>query len=404
MKNKLQKKIKSKQIFFVILILLIVIFLDMVISNFLEKKYRENIKNTEYSTFEDFKTAKEYIIYSGNTYIKEEKSKQENFYKDIYMTFKKDLYTKEKSNQYFYERTIKIIANTLNYENFRIIDDEKQLLITVICEDKSVKRIYYNGDENYFEKKDSIESIKNFEDTKITEFNIQSKVINNLIKNDWYFAKVQFGTRTNIQNQYEIYEKEGIRIKNIERKVFNVVFLKDYKEKIVNNLTTESTTEEIVNSLGEPTFKEYGIIGYKGKDIYIFFGEDFVSIYRIENDTKGYEEFVEIQKNFREDKDVKKLISKMTELWEDFDTYKVESNSVNIRYSLRGIEIKINIDKENGFVFYNNYIGKIDQNLNLAGLKNSNQELPKYTYVNATKDLVQEYENQRAMLFGDMNL
>lgn len=407
MKKFLKKSLDKntiKKIIIIIFILILIIILINIIKYFQEQKYINKVLNTEYTEYEDFKTAKEYIIYSGNTYIKEVESSENDFYKDIYMKFKYDLYTNGNSNQYFYERTIKIIANTLNYNNFRLIDDEKKLVITVFCEDDSVKSIYYNGDKNYFEKTNSIETMQNVKEIQVTDLNIQSKIINDAISNNWYFAKMNFGHRTETKEEYEIYSNEGIRVKNINKKIFNIVFLENYKSKIVNDLTVTSSKEEIIETLGKPTFEDYGIIGYKGKNIYIFFGNDYVSVYRIEEDTDGYDKFLEIQKEFRKEKNVKSLISKLVDLWDDFDKYEVKSNYVNIIYSLRGIKVQINVTNENGFIFYNNYIGKMDDNLDIFNFKELNRDLPEYTYVYATRDLVEECEVERATIFEDIIL
>ena len=41
---------------------------------------------------------------------------------------------------------------------------------------------------------------------------------------------------------------------------------------------------------------------------------------------------------------VKKLIFQLVDLWDDFDTYDVDSKCVNIIYSLRGIKVQINVE------------------------------------------------------------
>lgn len=408
MKKYLEKFLnnnKTKKIIIILLfVLILIIVLINVIKYFNEKKYINQVLNTQYSEYKDFKTAKEYIIYSGNTYIKEKESPADGFYKDIYMKFRQDLYSNGNSNQYFYERTVKIIASTLNYNNFRLIDDEKKLVITVYCEDDSVKGIYYNGDKYYFEKTNSIKTMKNVKEAQITDLNIQSEIVNDAINKNWYFAKLNFGQRTETKEDYEIYANEGIRVKNINKKIFNIVFLEEYTSKIVNDLTVTSSKEEIIKALGEPTFEKFGIIGYKGKNIYVFFGDNYVSVYRIEDDKDGYDEFLEIQKEFRKEKNVKKLISKLVDLWDDFDRYEVKSNYVNIIYSLRGIKVQINVTNENGFIFYNNYIGKMDDSLDIFNFKELNIDLPEYTYVYATTDLVEECEAERAAIFQDIIL
>ena len=48
---------------------------------------------------------------------------------------------------------IKKIAYVLQYKNFRVIDEEKNIVIAAICDasKKSIVKLYVNGEENYFD-------------------------------------------------------------------------------------------------------------------------------------------------------------------------------------------------------------------------------------------------------------
>ena len=142
--NKI-KKMKKKHIIIGIICVIVIISI-MLIANFIkEKKYTEEVKNKEYSSSNDFKTAKEYIIHSGNEYIKEEESTEENIQTDIYLKFKVYPFEGDESNEDFYNSLIRVVARTLNYDNYRLIDKDKNLIITVIGdkENKTVKNIYF---------------------------------------------------------------------------------------------------------------------------------------------------------------------------------------------------------------------------------------------------------------------
>ena len=67
--NKI-KKMKKKHIIIVIICVIIIVSLILTINIIKEKKYVEEVRNKEYSSSNDFKTAKEYIIHSGSEYIK----------------------------------------------------------------------------------------------------------------------------------------------------------------------------------------------------------------------------------------------------------------------------------------------------------------------------------------------
>ena len=142
------------------------------------------MKNKEYSSSNDFKTAKEYIIHSGNEYIKEEESTEENIQTDIYLKFKVYPFEGDESNEDFYNSLIRVVARTLNYDNYRLIDKDKNLIITVIGdkENKTVKNIYFNGVENYFSIENSKKSIKEYKDIEEKEYEVNSNILNTCIK------------------------------------------------------------------------------------------------------------------------------------------------------------------------------------------------------------------------------
>lgn len=104
--NKI-RKLKKKHIIMAVAVFILLIILIVFIGHIQEKVYKEKVKNNEYESANDFKTAKEYIIYSGNEYIREEKSKEENIEIDIYVKFTVNLYEEEKSNEEFFYRPCK---------------------------------------------------------------------------------------------------------------------------------------------------------------------------------------------------------------------------------------------------------------------------------------------------------
>ena len=117
--NKI-RKLKKKHIIMAVAVFILLIILIVFIGHIQEKVYKEKVKNNEYESANDFKTAKEYIIYSGNEYIREEKSKEENIEIDIYVKFTVNLYEEEKSNEEFFTDLVNIVANT-SFEILHVI-------------------------------------------------------------------------------------------------------------------------------------------------------------------------------------------------------------------------------------------------------------------------------------------
>ena len=345
--NKLTKKIRGLNINKKHLIILVVVFIIMLISILVikyiqEENYKKEVINKEYNSSSEFKTAKEYIIYSGNEYIKEEKSKEKNIETDIYVKFKVNLFEGEESNEEFYTDLINIVANTLSYSNYRLIDKEKDLIITVICsqEQSTVTNIYYNGVENYFSIENSKKSLQKYNTEKERDYEINSTTIKQLIDNEWLISKMKFGNKKEVKNDYLVYN--NFMVRNITNKIYNIVFLENYEEPIINGIKVGTEKEEIKKVLGEPNYDEFGIIGYKGKDIYVFFGENTVSVYRVEKETTS-EEVLNIMEEFRQNRSSKRFVAKLTEIWDDYNHFEVEGDYINIEYALKGVKIQFNV-------------------------------------------------------------
>lgn len=361
---------KKKKILIILIVLLVVLVSILLLRSLLEKKQEEN---KTYSTIEDFKTPKDVVNYLGGEFIKQEESKAEGFEADIYIKFKVDLYTDKTSNEEYYNKMMDMISYSLNYNSFRLIDDSREMLIAVICDSKNgrIKRKYINGDSNYFGNAESQKNLQQMRETKTTALEIQSKELIELLNNNWKASSVKFGEKTGTFNKYDIYEQEGIQVRNVYKKVFNIVFKENYKNPVINGITTNMTEEQIKQILGEPTIKseDMQIFGYKGNDIYVFFSQNRISIYRVEYyDTLEFEEIV---KKYIEDKDVKKFVSSITDIWPDYDEYEYGSEYINLEYSLKGIKIQFNVTKNHGVIIYNNCDKAIFREIDDKELKNN---------------------------------
>lgn len=236
-----------------------------------------------------------------------------------------------------------------------------------------------------------------------TEINIQSKEVLDLIENNWDISKVNFGTRESTFDEYDIYFDEGIEVKTVAGKVFNIVFTEKYTGEIVNNLTTKSSERTIIDTLGEIQFyrdteelvdydeemenneetdENSFLIGYKSNQIYVFFSEIGVSVYPvIEIEDKNeietvYEAIVELEEN----KDIDSFLANIKEIWNDFDYYYATDEFVDIVYALKGFEIMWNPYSNKIIKLYENvpddllYYCSVDENIEKISVFNLNPE------------------------------
>ena len=350
---------------------------------------QSEFQNKSYDTLQDFQTIQEVAKYLDCEYIQEEKSKNEKYDKDIYLTFKYDLYTDGASNQEYFYRASILFAQVTGYTNIRLIDDSKNLVIAIIGDsaNKVILKLYINGNDNYYGEKDTIKALESYKDTNISRLEIQSSIINDLITNEWEAKQVDLGTQESTLDNYAIYFDEGYDVKKVGTKVFNIVFRQKYDKEVVNGIKVGTDLKEVVNKLGEPSFGgvDRYLLGYKGEKMYIFFTEKTISVYPVQSASNEQQLLTLIEK-FRQDLNLKSFISSITDLWPDYDKYEYDENYVNLTYTLRGIQFKFNVDRDSGVVFYSNYGGSY-----ITDLRKNKNNLPKYTYF-TDENLV--YENE----------
>ncbi len=349
--NQFQKKM------FIFVAVMILTFILLILMAILNNVQNQNQEKEEAIATGNFNSIEEVLEYYGCRLIRTKNSTEENFTTDINVNLKMDLYDNEKSNEEFYNSVINAVAKFLNYTSFRMIDDAKteKIEIRVIGDGTKIQKILINGVEDYFIYRNSQISLSQYKEIKMTEIAIQAKELVNCIQNNWT-TDTNFGTRETIFQNYYIYFDEGIETRKISGKIYNIIFTKNYVKPVVNGFTVGEKHDIIIRELGTPTFQneDKTIIGYKSKDIYVFFGENEISIYRNTKET-GFDEFFALTDKFLKDEyTLLEYMNELTYLWPDYDEYTYDSETVFLSYPNKGIDIKMNYDNTNGIVIYNN--------------------------------------------------
>lgn len=385
MKKEYSKKLKA-----VIIALVVVIVVMQIIVNYLHTR-----KSTEKLPYE-IQSIEELLMYYKCTDIRIKKSSEELFETDMYLTFGKDLREEERLNEAYYNAIINYVSKLIQYKNYRMIDATRELVVAVMCnnEEQKTEKIYINGELNYFAKQQTKISIQEYKKINtIDNIQINSNELQQLIQKNWNTKEITFGSRESRYNDYDIYFEEGIELKTLGGKVYNIVFNEKYNKNVINNLKVNEKKENIINTLGKPQFEEENLIGYKGKDFYIFFSKNAISVYRIENDYQT-EEFLEIFTKFQENKNAKEFVNEITNLWTDSNKYYYDSDYIYLEYALKGVCIQFNVSTENGIILYNNFNGKFNNEISLDNI--SEENLPEHVYLHTDEDLVFLQEKERA--------
>ena len=395
MKNKKKNLNKRKLIILVVIVLIIIL---SIISGILENNKKQN-NNDDNLAIVKYESIEQILNQYGCKLIKETKSSEKNYAKDLYVSFKYNTFEGTESKKRYYENIISLLADFIK-ESYRLIDKDKGLVIEVQKNEIETGKVVYiyaiNGEQNYFEKQETKISVQNYKQNKETNLQVNSNILNTLMQNEWK-ANVNFGTKDSTFNKYDIYFDEGIEVRKISGKVYNIVFTNRYEEEIVNGIRVGTNFDEIIRRLGEPTFgnKNGQYIGYKSSNIYAFFLEDSISIYV--NEKVEMKEFEELLNNYVENKiGIKEFMNDLTYLWPDYEEYTYNSSYIYINYPNKGIKIEMRKDSPIGIEIYNNcnitnsiekllkegkISSKVKEDLNEYTLKNKINKEEEYTYL-----------------------
>lgn len=302
-------------------------------------------------------SVQEVVEYLESTYISMDDSKEEGYDYDIYVNFKYNLYEGETSKEVYFKNFYEKIAMVTEFKSFRIIDNSKDIKISIKCSERKITEVLINGEEEYYKKEASRRSKNNELNVENIQLEVNSQILKKLISSNWTTSKIDLGTKESTFNKYDIYFDEGYEIRTIQGKVFNIVFTNKYQEKIVENYKVGTDLNTIKDNLGT-SYEDSSILGYKTKDFYIYFEKDEISIYP----NYGYnnlEEFENLVEEYSNKKDINDFIDKLTDIWPDYDKYKYDTGYVEIWYTLKGVKVEYNNTNPEGIQIYENYKGNL---------------------------------------------
>ena len=383
---------KKKKLIIIIIIIISLLVLGNLFSYLINK-------NKKYNSIDDFDTIKELVEYYGCKYKSTKNSNEDGYEKDIYLLFMKDPIDEDgNTNKNLYENLIKLISIKM-LSNYKIIDEDRNLTVRVnVNEDKTINYTI-NNMNNYFENLRSLYTLNNSKEENISQVNIVSKELLAMIDSNWIKRNINLGQKTSNYENYDIYWNDGYKIRTINNKIYNIVFIKNYQGEVLQGITVGMTNDEVRSVLGTPTYEDYSeieVIGYKLKNIYVFFADGEISVYRIdEYNEEENKKFASLMTKLFKDKDYNNFLSNLTELYPDYSIYTQEPDYINIKYPLRGFEITFGKNKKNGILIYNNFTGNITEDKSIDDIKN-NKTLPANTYLNLERNLVFDDELSRA--------
>lgn len=350
----------------IIVISIIIIFL-LAITISIKSIKQEKTKNT----------LKKIAEYYECEFVKEKNANEKGYSKKIFWIYDVPPVDADDGIQYKeqYETVLKAIAAQIK-DNFILIDNKHSIEIRVKYNPENNKISYLiNNDNNFFQNEANKQIAKLQKEKPTTTINIISTELQHTIENEWSRKKTEkdYGNKIKYENGYDVYSS-GIKVKTINSKIYNLIFLKEHQGNVFENITTGMDNESIRNILGQPTYENTEanlLIGYKTKDFYVFFSNGQISIYPVENfDENKNNQFAEIVSEYINNTNIyKETLQKVTQLYPDYSEYIQNEDSIDLKYPLKGFEIKMGKGERTGIYIYENYKGKISPNITKEDLE-----------------------------------
>ena len=351
----------------IIIISIIILIFIVGIAIFMKFRKKENVR----------KTLEQIAEYYECEFLKEKNANEKGYSKKIFWIYDVPPVDADDGIQYKeqYETVLKAIAAQIK-ENFILIDNKHSIEIRVKYNPENNKISYLiNNDNNFFQNEANKQIAKLQKEKTTTTINIISTELQHTIENEWSRKKSEntYGNKIKSESNYDVYSN-GIKVKTINSKIYNLIFVKEYKGNVFENITAGMSNETIRNILGEPTYENTEadlLIGYKTEKFYVFFSNGQISIYPVESfDENKNKQFAEIISEYINNTNIyKETLQKVTQLYPDYSEYIQNEDSIDLKYPLKGFEIKMGKGERTGIYIYENYKGKISPNITKEDLE-----------------------------------
>lgn len=283
----------------------------------------------------------------------------------IYVTFSKDLFDENmESNENYFKSIVKGLERFFINKDFYLIDYNNSIEIHARYNaEKENYELIINNVEDYFnnvEGKDyiGIDNINNPKESN-TIHSIDT-ILTNLKENGMKFSSIKMllGDGEELDDGYVSYLDGTVKLRLVNNGIVrNIVFSRNYKDRLFKNFDNKATLEEIYINNPNNFYggTEEGYLGYRTDELYYFIYEDEISIYGysyskntlFENTLKKYIE------NNNLEKFIKLIMGQLPTY--DYCEYDEQNQNANIMFSSYGIEVNIKNNNPKGVILYNNY-------------------------------------------------
>ena len=220
-----------------------------------------------------------------------------------------------------------------------------------------------------------------------TPMSVNAMPLKMLVNNSWDRIKSNLTDGYVIDGDGKYIYEEGYTLYCDGIKVQNIVFNTNYKDKVVGEIKIGTASKDLKSSLGTPSFqdKSIGMIGYKTKDLYVFFYDNEISIYPNKNlNNKTFESKLLTYYYGNYSKDRTNFVLEMKRDFSDFFAIQ-QGENVILRSVNRQIEIILGENKQTEIIIYNGYKAE-------SAMKNMLEE---NNIISRQQDLAEKQEIER---------
>ncbi len=230
---------------------------------------------------------------------------------------------------------------------------------------------------------------KEEKDEKIKEESIlvNALPVIKLNNNSWDRMNSNFSDYQTDENG-NLYFTEGYTIYCNKRSVTKVVFDETYTGETVGRIKVGTDLKDIQKTLGTPTFKLKDCIGYKTREVYVFYKKDEISVYP--NMKISNQKFEELLNSYFEKTYGKDRTYFLVDIRNNFDDFEIEMDEENDIVTIKSLKRQViaelgslgDIEVE----FYNGY---------QVALDSTQEHIDSNDYRTNEKDLINITESER---------
>ena len=355
------KNNKSLRFFIVILILLFFSLFCFLLYFYIKINLDENGKSKIAVTTannENLETIEEVLAKYDCKFWKQD-------HNHIYVSFSKDLFEENgKSNEAYFKSIINGLERFFPNSDFYLEEYDRNIEIYAKYDNKKEKHILIiNSLEDYYnevEGKDyiGIDNVKYPEESKTIKS--VDPLLKELKNNGMKFSSIKdiLGEGTELENGYFSYLNGTIKLRIVNNSIVrNIVYSRNYKEKIFKNFDNNATIEEIYYENPNNCYGgvNQGYLGYRTNQLYYFIYDDEISVYGYSY--KKNDLFEDTLKRYIKDNDFDKFVKLITGQLPTYDyfEYNEKEKTANIMFSSYGIEVNMKNNSSKEIILYNNY-------------------------------------------------